>query len=309
MFVASLSAKGLISPTYTYKIKHGFVSDVILKKTKLYVATDAGNVYLFDTKTKQLVDTISLSKIKDFMGDEIDSKIFSIDEEEGSLLILSQDNGGYSRLQLYSNKKLSSLITQKDKMNIIKVKYIDKDRVLMGFISNDIASYNIATKKIDWDKQVSMSRFSDFSFNKKDAEVAVADESGDVHLLSTKNGKVIQLLKGQNVDNIFSIDFKNKMILTGGQDRRVAVFNLKTKQSYHRMSKFFVYGVGLSPSGKIGAYTYNENNNIELFDTTNGTDMGKYQGNGKVISRINFVDEKHFFINSADNTVSFYTIK
>jgi len=84
---------------------------------------------------------------------------------------------------------------------------------------------------------------------------------------------------------------------------------LMSNQAYHKTSSFFVYGVGLSPSGKIGAYTYDENNNIELFHTMSGDNMGKYQGNGKVISNIKFIDEKHFFINSAENTVNFYTIK
>jgi WD40 repeat protein len=255
LLFSSIYAKGLIQPDYTYTISSGLITDVLYNKQKLYCAADDGKIEVFNTKSKKKIQTIKLDKIKDFMGDEIDSKIFSIDKLNDSLLILSQDNGGYSRVHIYDTAGLHVIISGKDRFNVIKAKFIDENNIVMALISNDIISYNIKTKKKNWTVQASMSKFSNFALNNDKSLVAIADESGEVHILATKDGKKVKTLSGQNVDNIFSIDFKGDVILTGGQDRRTGVYNLKNGDAYYKMSEFFVYGVGLSPSGKIAAYS------------------------------------------------------
>ena len=194
-------------------------------------------------------------------------------------------------------------------LNITKAKFIDKHTILLALISNDIISYDIRTKKKNWIVQASMSKFSDFALNNEKTLVAVTDESGDVHVLSTKDGKKVKTFTGQNVDNVFSVDFKGSTILTGGQDRRVAVFHLNSSSAYYKMAKFFVYGVGLSPSGKIGAYSCDMSNNVKLFNTTNRESLGKYKVTKKVINSIYFINEKEFFINSRSPKVGYYKVK
>ncbi len=308
LLVVSLHATKMQEPTYIFKTSD-LVTDIIFKNKLLYAANDSGSIDIFNIKTKKRVEHITLTKIKDFMGDEIDSKIFSIDLVQNKLLILSQDNGGYSRVQLYSDKKLQTVISTDDKLNIIKAKYIDNDNILLALISNDIISYNLKTKTKNWTIQASMSKFSNFALNHDRSEVAIADESGDVHLISTHKGKIMAVLRGQNVDNIFAIDFSHKVVLTGGQDRRVGVYHIGSTNSYHKTSSFFVYGVGLSPSAKIGAYSCDMDNNIELFETSNGESLGKYAGNKKVVNSIYFLDEKRFFVNSAEKEVRFFKLQ
>jgi len=307
--VVSLFAQKLIQPTYVYKTTKGLATDVEYAKNRLYIATDSGRVDIFNTSTKKEIKHIQLTKIKDFMGDEIDSKIFTIDIYKDKLLLLSQDNGGYSRVHFYINNKLEQVISQADKLNIIKAKFIDKENLLLALISNDIISYNVKTKKINWDTQASMSKFSSFALNNDHDEVAVADESGDVHIISIKDGTIIKTLTGQNVDNLFSVDFKANIVLTGGQDRRAAVFNLKSGEAYYKSSTFFVYGVGLSPSGKIGAYSCDIHNNIELFNTLTRTPLGKYKATKAVVNTIYFINEKEFFVDSNSANVDYYKIK
>ena len=307
--ISSLFAQKLVKPTYVYKVKHGLSTDLAYADAKLYLASNTGEVDIYNTKTKKIIKHLQLSKIKDFMGDSINSKIFCLDLYKGTLLILSQDNGGYSRVHLYANNKLNELISQKDKLNIIKAKFIDKDNIVIALISNDIISYNLKTKKINWDTQASMSKFSSFALNNDRTQVAVADESGDVHIITLANGKIIKTLSGQNVDNLFSIDFKSDIILTGGQDRRAAVYNLKSGEAYYKSSKFFIYGVGLSPSGKIGAYSCDISNNIALFNTNTKEPLGKYKATKAVINTIYFINEKEFFVDSNAADVNYYKIK
>ncbi|UCN01439.1 WD40 repeat domain-containing protein [Sulfurimonas sp. SWIR-19] len=309
MVISGIHAKGLVQPEYIYKVSSGLVTDVLYKKQKLYCATDDGKIEIFNTKSKKNIQTIKLDKIKDFMGDAIDSKIFSLDLLDDSLLILSQDNGGYSRVHIYNSSALHVIISGDDRLNIIKAKFIDKENILIALISNDIISYNIKSKKKNWTTQASMSKFSNFALNNDKTLVAIADESGDVHLISTKDGKSVKTLHGDNVDNIFSIDFKGDIVLTGGQDRRVGVYNLKNGDAYYKMSHFFVYGVGLSPSGKTAAYSSDINNDVELFDTTTREVLGKYKADKMIVNSIYFINEKEFFINSSSPRVGYYKIK
>ena len=309
LFLSTLFAQKLLQPTYLYTISHGLATDLVYAKERLYISSDSGDIDIFNIKTKKKLQSITLGKIKDFMGDTVDSKIFSLDLLNDTLLILSQDNGGYSRIHLYKNKKLTQIISRDNMLNIIKAKFIDNHTVLLALISNDIISYDIYTKKRNWTIQASMSKFSDFALNNNKTLVAVTDESGDVHVLSTKDGKKEKRLTGENVDNVFSIEFKGDTILTGGQDRRAAVYNLKNSSAYYKMATFFIYGVGLSPSGKIGAYSYDMSNNVELFNTTNRESLGKYKVTKKVINGIYFINEKEFFINSRSPNVGYYKIK
>ncbi|MEN4053982.1 MULTISPECIES: WD40 repeat domain-containing protein [Sulfurimonas] len=309
IFFTSLFGKNLIEPQYTYKLSSGLATDVLYVKKILYVATDDGKVEIFDTKSKKETKKINLKKIKDFMGDDVNSKIFSLDMIDKTLLILSQDSGGYSRIHLYKDNKLELVVSKDDMLNIIKAKFIDSENILMALISNDIISYNIKSKKKNWVTQASMSKFSSFALNNDRSMVVIADESGDVHVLSTKDGKNTKTLSGQNVDNIFSIDFKGDMILTGGQDRRAGIYNVKTGSGYYKASKFFVYGVGLSPSGLIGAYSSDMNNNVTLFQTSTREPIGKFASDKMIVNGIYFINEKEFFINSSSNSVRYFKIK
>ena len=309
LFVTTLFAQKLQGPLYTYSVKQGLATDVIYNKENLYIATDSGKVEVFNTKNKKRVKSVKLSKIKDFMGDAIESKIFAIDILNNTLLILSQDNGGYSRVHFYKNNKLQNIISGDEKLNIIKAKFINKDTILLALISNDIISYNVKTKKKNWTVQASMSKFSNFALNNDRSAVAIADESGDVHVLSTKDGKKVKTLTGQNVDNVFSVDFKGGVILTGGQDRRAGVYNLKNSDAYYKASKFFVYGVGLSPSGKVGAYSCDIDNDVELFNTATRETLGKYKVTKMVVNSVYFINEKEFFINSNSAKVLYYKLK
>jgi len=304
-----LFAQNLIKPTYIYEVSSGLVTDVLCKNTLLYASTDDGNVEIFDTAKRKRVERISLPKIHDFMGDEVGSKVFSLDYLNDTLLILSQESGGYGRVHLYKNKQLSKVVSQEDMFNIIKAKFIDNENILMALISNDIISYNIKTKKKNWVTQASMSKFSSFALNEERSMVAIADESGDVHVLSTKDGHIVKTLSGQNVDNIFTIDFKKDTVLTGGQDRRAGIYSLSKGSGYHKESAFFVYGVGLSPSGKIAAYSSDMNNNVTLFNVDSQDNIGKFLSDKMIVNGIYFINEKEFYINSSSHSVRYFKLK
>jgi len=304
---ASLYSNELKYPIATFT-SSGYVIDLMYKDSKIYSSTDAGTVDIFDFKTKKIIKKITVDKIQDFMGDLIDSKIFSVDEINGSIMILSQDKKGFSRIYIHKNGKNRPIIDYTNKLSIIKARYLDSNTLLLALLSNEIISYDISRLKQNYRIQVSGAKFSDFCLNEDRSKVVIADESGELQIHDTKSGINIRTLKGQNLDNVFQISYKNGIIATAGQDRKVGIYAPKFNSSYNKRSKFLVYSVGLSPSGKIAAYSSDEKNNVSVFNTISKSSLGKFGGNKITLSNIVFIDENSFLVSSNSKTINLYKI-
>ncbi|QFR49742.1 WD40 repeat domain-containing protein [Sulfurimonas lithotrophica] len=306
----------ILSSVYSAQIKpsakfvsSGGVVDLITNKDKIYSATSAGIVDIFDINTQKKVKSITLPKIKDFMGDMVDAKIYSVDKIDDKLLILSQGSGGYSRAFIYENEKLTSIIDESSYMAIIKAKFINKNTIVFGLLSNEIISFDIKTKKRNWTNQASGAKFSNLVINEDKSEIVIADESGILKIMSAKDGKILKKLKGQNLDNVFQVDYKNGIIATAGQDRRVVIYATKFDSAYYKEANFLIYSVGLSPSGKLAGYSSDENNNISVFNTITKRKIGTYTDNKMTLTNIVFIDENRMLGASDDKTINLYKIK
>ncbi len=308
LIASSLLGAKIKQPDATY-ISSGAVVDLIFKNEKLYSATDASCVDIFDFKTKKIIQKIKVDKITDFMGDIIDSKVYSVDLIKDKLLILSQAQKGARRVHIYENGKLNLVLPYTKKLFIAKAKFLDENTILLGLLSNEIVSYDIKKQAVNYRIQISQSKFSDFVLNEDKTEVIVADESGDLKIHKTKDGSFIKEFSGQNLDNVFQVDTKNGIIATAGQDRRVVIFAPKFKSAYYKTAKFLIYSVGLSPSGKLVGYASDENNNVTVFNTITKSTLGTFGGNKMTLSNIVFINENEFFSASDDKTINFYRIK
>jgi WD40 repeat protein len=308
MVLSSLYASSVKMPQSTFRAD-GAVTDIVYKNAKLYVSTTAGMVDVFDTKTKKIITKIEVPKIKDFMGRESKAKIYSVDFYKGDILLLSQAQRGYRELFLYKNNELKKLIGVDEKLSIAKAKFIDEETVVFALLSNDIISYNIKTKKQNWTIQASMSKFSDFVLSEDKSQVVVADESGELHMFHAKNGELFKTLEGQNLDNVFNIDYKKQKIITAGQDRRAVVYDLSFNSAYYKTSHFLIYSAALSPSAKLGAFASDEQNNVTVFKTNTKSTVGVFGGNEMTLVKILFINENEFFVASDANTINLYKIK
>ena len=306
LFIYALNAKD-INPNYTY-LANGGVTDIVLRENKLYVATKSSKVDIFNTKTKEKTNSITLPKIKDFMGDEIDAKIYSVDVLNDSVLILSQGSKGGRAINIYKNSKLKEIISAKEKMYIARAKFISEDKILFALLSNELYLYDLKTNKKIYDVQLSQSKFSHFAINENKKEVVVADESGILKLVNIASSELIKEFTKQNLDNVFQVDIKNNIILTAGQDRRAAVYNIKANTAYHKNTSFLIYSAGLSPSGKIAAVASNEENEVKVFNTDTKRDMHILKGNNTTLTNIVFINEKEVFVSSDDERINYYKI-
>ncbi len=287
----------------------GGVVDLLYKEGRVYSATNASCVDIFDYKSGMLIEKIKVEKIEDFMGDLVDSKVYSIDLFNDKMLILSQDKQGFRRVHIHQDGKTKLLFDHSKSLTVAKARFLDENTILLGLLSNELVSYDINKGSINWMTQVSGAKFSDFALNETKETVVVADESGDLKIHSTKDGKRLKLLSGQNLDNVFQVDYKNSVVATAGQDRRAVIYDLKSDSSYYIESGFLIYSVGLSPDGRTVGYASDEENNISLVDVSTKTPLGKFGGNKMTLTKIVFINKNEFLTASDDKVINLYSVK
>lgn len=315
VFSLSLIAKDL-KPSYIYEAS-GSVIDIVSSNDKIYVATDASGVDIFDLKTKKLISKIKVPQIKDFMGDIIDAKIYNVDVYKEKVLLTSQGSKGLREIHVFEDNKLNRVISIEDQFLIGKAKFIDDELITFNTLGNEMFLYNYKTKKMIWrinvkaDDATFNSTFSDFALNETRDTAVVADESGDLKIVDIKKGKVVKLLANKNLDKVFKVDFKNNKIITAGQDGRCVVYDLNNNIAYFLREKhwFLIYGAGLSPSGKYGAFSSDENNNVTVFNTNTKTKLFKLTQNLMTLSAILFISEDELFVTTDSNKFNYYNLK
>lgn len=306
IYVSNINAKDLI-PNYSLQASGG-VTDLLLTNEKLYVATTKSTIDIFDINSKEKIDSIKIPQISDFMKNTIDAKVYSIDNLNDTLLIVSQGENGGRNLHIYKNKNMENIIDAKEKQYIAKAKFIDENHIIYALLSNQIFIYDIKNKKVINELQVSQSKFSNFALTLDRTNLLVSDESGILNLFDTKNLNFIKNFDTLNLDNVFQVDIKNNLIITAGQDRRCVVYSMNEKNSYYKEASFLIYSVGLSPSGKFGAYASDEENNVTIFNTNTKENLHKLTHNKTTLTNILFINENEIFVTSDDEKVNYYKL-
>ena len=303
-FLATLYASALVelSPVSTIEI-NGTAKDMVLVDNQLVVATDMGHIEIYDATTKEKLKEIAIPDVKDFMGDMLPARVMSTDTLDGKYLLLSDSGkGGYSNLFVY-DKTLKQILSSEDKKAIIKARFIDETHVLLGFLSNEVALLDIHSKKELYRVQLSESKFSDFTLNEDKSQVVFSCESGVLNVVKVQSGKVHKQLKGQNVDNVYKVDFKQGMIAGAGQDQRGSLYSVTSGKGEYIKGSFLIYSTALSPSAKKVAFAMDEKNNISIYNTVSKSKIALLKGQKSTLNVILFQDENRLFSASDDNTI------
>ena len=300
--IVSISSFG-IEPLYSLKAS-GAVTSFIVKGDVLYAATDAGCIDVFKWKTKKKTQAITFPNIKDFMGDDIPPKIYSIDIWADKIICVSQGVHGFRNVYLIEKDTKHLLIdAATDKMMIKKAVFVNENQILLATLGNELILYNTNDKTIVYNHQLGTSVFSDIDLNNDKTQVATADESGIIHIINVENGETIEELKGQNLDNIYQTKFNNNWVIGAGQDRRASVYQIYKKQAYHLESSFIIYCVGLDLQGEFGAFSYSEENYIKVFNTKTKAEIALLKGQKSTLTQIEFVEENTIISSSEDTAI------
>ncbi len=288
----------------------GIVNDIVLKDNTLLIATDHGSLQSVDLKSFKITTLLHLPKVKDFMGDPIDDKVFSVDKIANRYLILSDSGeGGFSDLRVMEGSKVTKLLGASNRQNIIKAKFITKDKILYATLGNEVVLYDIKSKKEIYRHQINDSKFSNFALDRNRKRGVFASESGEIVVIDVENAKVLKRIKGLHLDNIFSVAISKDWIVAGGQDRRASYFNLSSSEKGYFKSNFFVYAVAISPLAKLGAYAMNDDNSITIYDLLNKSMLYTLKGQKSVLTKIIFADENTLFSASHDSTIMMWKLK
>lgn len=307
--VTCLLASSVVTPVQQIKV-NGVAKDMVLRDNTLIVATDNGAVQVYDYEAKVFSKIITLPKVKDFIGDLVPARIFSVDKLASRYVLLSDSGkGGYANLWLHENNTSTQVLMHTDKIAAIKARFVNKEHVLLGLLSNEAVLFDIKNKKELFRVQLSESKFSDFALNEDKTQAVFACESGVLNVIDTKTGKILKELKSVNVDNVYKVDFKQGIVSGAGQDRRGALYDVSMGSGTYVQGSFLIYATGLSPSSKRVAFAMDEKNNISIYNRSSKSLIAKLQGQKSTLNTIIFKDENILFSSSDDATVMMWKLK
>lgn len=286
----------------------GNVQQIALVEGKIVVGTSVGTVETYQLSDASKLSLVQFPKIKDFTGDEVAPKVFSVDRIENSLLAVVQASNGARELYRIDEGKPQVLIDSSANLFISKANFVDKNRILVALLSNEFLLWDVKNKKEIYRIQPNPSHFSDFALNENKTMVASSCESGEITVFDALSGKIIKVLKGGNVDNVYKVDFKKEKILCAGQDRRGIIYDFGSGAYERYDGSFLLYAGALSPSLKFGAYAFNEQNDIVLFDLSTKSKVYTLKGQKSTLNTIVFASERELVSSSDDQFIMIWRL-
>ncbi len=268
-----------------------YISKITFNNQYIIAGLENGKIEIKNFKSLNLISTINLPKIHDFMGDLIPMPIYSLDILDNKLLILAQGENASRILYIYDlNQNKLSKIFQTPK-TLMKAKFIDKNHIIFGYLSDEIALFEISSKKWIYDNQIGEYVFSTFALNPSKTLIALGDESGNVKIADTKTGKKIKEIIGVNKDKTIALSFTKHLILNASVDKKIGIYNLNGNTKLTLESKFIPYAAAISPNEKTFAYEYDDKNNI-MIKNMNNQNLYLLTGHTMTLSDMKFLNNK-----------------
>ena len=272
---------------YRYVKASEAVTDFVKRDNLLIIGTEEGIIDIYDLEQNKTIEQIKLPKEKNIFGDDIRTIISSVDYHKGKIIFIKRLLNGYHELYLYENKKLTKLIDGSKYFSLKMVKFIDEKRAIIAFMSNEIILYDLENQKIIYKKQFNMASLSDIVFDKNREHLFIGDETPQVSKIGISTAKVVEKFSKANKRDIFSIDYKNGKLFTGGKDKRVVLYDTPDKFTMTK-GDFFIYAVALNPDASMGAFVKNEQSDISVIDTSSMKEKYLLKGHKQTILKIDF---------------------
>lgn len=272
----------------------GHVNDFVVVQNKIYIANDAGTVDVFDLNTQKVINHIVLDPITSRLGELVSPNILSVDYLNGKVLIVSMGTDAYRNVWVYENFELKKIIGEDKKLTLKEARFADDEKILLGTFGSEILLHDLGEQYNLYKRHVSQSTLGDIELSENKKEVVMSDESGKIRLIDVQTSETLKVFSSQNVDNVYRVAYANGVIITAGQDRRVAVYQ-EGEKDYHIKSDFLVYCVGITPSGKTGVYSSGEQSDLQLFNTKTKEKTNILVGHSGIVNQIKFINETELF--------------
>ncbi len=292
---------------YSIITTNNFITSIMIHDNTIFVSTSNGTIEIYDIHTKKKQGDIQLAQISDYFGNKIPPKIFQTHTIDGeNILIVSQDSNGSSKLFIYNGRTTTPIQITSNHSIIKKAYFIDNNTIVLGFLSNEIWAYDIVKNEILWSVKPSDAVFSDLIIAKD--IVLSTTEGGIIYLIDIKNGTIISQLQGANFDNIHMLASANDIILSAGTDKTCGIYH-KSGKFMRLKTNFIVYAVAISQDSKLGAVSFNENNDILVFSTTSLQHIAMLSGGDALPNSIIFIDNQTIVASFDSKSILFWKLK
>ena len=138
-FVVLFIAITFLWADFELKLPANAVS-INLDKNSLLIGIDNGELYDYDTKSKELNRIIDLPKISNYFDNNISPKIFGIDKLNDIIAILYESDNGAKSLGIIQNGMLKSFKMPTD--GVKKIFLLDENSVVFVTLSSEVEYYN-----------------------------------------------------------------------------------------------------------------------------------------------------------------------
>ncbi len=296
-----------IKPTFQLHTT-SVVTDFVIDGTRLYAATDAGVVDIFDLNSKQIVEQILLEPIRTGRGEIAPARIHSVDRHHGKTLILSDSNSSVFRsVWIHEAGTLRHIIDSRQQLLIKKARFVNDEQLVLGTFASEIVVYDYAERSTHYKRDLSQSTLGDIMLGEQHYTMAMADESGTVRLIDVASGSVKRVLDSENVDNIYRVAYRNGVVVTAGQDRRLGVY-IPNEEAYHIQSDFLIYCAALSPSGTTAVYSSGTQSDLQLFNTRTKVMGNRLVGHRALINTLVFLNEHELFSAGDESRILYWKL-
>jgi len=292
---------------YRYVQASEAVSDFKKVGNTLIIGTEEGVIDIYDLEQDKVIDQVKLPKFKNILGDYMRSLILSVDYAQERLIFVSRVLDGWRELYIYEDKKLTKLIDRTEKMTLQEVKFVDANRAVIMTMSNELILFDISKKKIIYKKQLNYASFSDIALDEDHQYLYTSDETPMISKIEIESGKIVDEYKKANKRDIFSIDYKNKMLLSGGKDKRVILYETPEKYKITK-GEFFIYGVALNPDASKAAFVKDEESSISVINTSSMKETHLLLGHKQTIIKIDFHKENELITADEDDRLMFWRL-
>lgn len=282
----------------------GVVKDMVYVDNKLYAATDNGSIDIF--KDNVLINRILVPSYQDKLYNEkIISTIYSFDTNSDKSIIVCSDETSNKSPYLYQNGKFEKLSING---TIIKVRFVDNEKVIFGLLSNEIVLYDINKKHEIYRTKVSESSFADMQLDHSKRKLAVGVESGILYVLDVLSGNIIETIDNINKDKSFRVDINGNLIFSANQDGSARIFDINKKIYKEFNTHFLVYSGAISPNNDKIIFSINEKNEFVVLDMLN-LDRGYLLSGQKSTPNIAlFVGDNIIYTSSNDENIMMWKI-
>jgi len=309
IFISTIHAKD-IQPIATLEVS-GLVSDFVEDNRLLYVATDAGVVDIIDLFSQQIVSQIKFDPIQTVMGDEVPTRVHSIDRFEGKTLLVTSGISAYRNVWIHDDKKpikerLTKIIDEKKHLMPKRAFFTAAGKIVLGTFGSDIVLYDTNEGYSQYNTHISESTMGGMVISSDKKKMVISDESGAARLIDINSSKIENTFTSEHVDNIYSVAYSKDIILTAGQDKRVGIYN--NGDAFHIKNDFLVYCVGISPSARTGVYSSGIEHDLQLFSTIDGRKTDLLRGHHATPTKIMFVDENTLISAGDEYTIYFWVL-